>query len=76
MTPERWIGNLIEAAEMIGNSEKQERRWLAPDSMAWERPEELINVLFDDCNFELFIEQYGGTSQKCSLVQREVYGIR
>ena len=57
MTPELWIENLIDAACAIADKEKQERCWLAPDAQAWERPEELICVLFDDCNFELFIEE-------------------
>ena len=58
MTPERWIANLLEAASVIADKETQERRWPAPDAYAWECPEELINVLFDDCNFELFIKEF------------------
>ena len=58
---ERWIANLIEAANAIGDQETQERRWLAEDAFPWERPEELICVLFDDCVFELFIEEYCDT---------------
>jgi hypothetical protein len=61
MTPERWIANLVEAAADIADKEHQELRWLAPDAYAWERPEELINVLFDDCAFELFVEEYAST---------------
>lgn len=58
MTPERWIANLLEAASMIADKETQERRWLAPDAYAWERPEELINVLWDECNLVLFIDEF------------------
>jgi hypothetical protein len=61
VTPERWIANLIDVAGEIANKEKQEQRWLAPDAEAWERPEELINVLFDDSAFELFIDEYEST---------------
>jgi hypothetical protein len=61
MTAERWIGNLIDAVQDIANKDRQERRWHAPDAMAWERPEELISTLFDDYNFELFIKQYNGS---------------
>lgn len=43
---------------MIADQETQERRWLAPDAYAWERPEELICMLFDDSNFDLFIEEF------------------
>lgn len=60
ITREVWISNLLEAASMIADKEFQEQRWLAPDAYAWERPEELINVLFDECNFDLFIEEFGG----------------
>jgi hypothetical protein len=58
ITRELWISDLLEAASMIADKETQERRWLAPDACAWERPEELINVLFDDSNFDLFIEEF------------------
>ena len=61
MTPERWIANLMEAASFIANKERQELRWLAPDAYAWERPGELINVLFDDCVFEGFLSEYAST---------------
>jgi hypothetical protein len=61
ITPELWTANLLDAAVEIANKEKQEQRWLAPDAKAWERPEELINVLFDDSNLELFIDEYGPT---------------
>ena len=37
---ERWVGNLIEAAELISNREYQETRWLAVDAFAWETPNE------------------------------------
>jgi hypothetical protein len=58
MSPERWVANLIEAAVDIANREHQELRWLAPDAQAWERPEELICVLFDDCDFERFVDKF------------------
>jgi hypothetical protein len=61
MTPERWIGNLLEAARAIADKENQERRWRAPDRYAWECPDELINVVFDDCVFDLFLEKYAPT---------------
>jgi hypothetical protein len=35
MTPERWIANLIDAANDIANKDIQESRWLAPDAYAW-----------------------------------------
>ena len=53
----RWIGNLLEAAELIANREYQETRWLAPDAYAWETPGEAINTL-DDYVLNGFIEQF------------------
>jgi hypothetical protein len=64
MTAERWLSNLLEAAADIADKQHQELRWLAPDAYAWERREELINVLFDDCVFEGFIEEYSHTFSK------------
>jgi hypothetical protein len=61
ITPERWLANQVEAAGMIADKERQECRWLAPDSYAWERPEEDINVLMDDRVFEGFIGTFGAT---------------
>jgi hypothetical protein len=61
MTPERWIANLLEAATAIADKQHQEIRWLAVDAYAWERPEELMSVLFDDCVFEGFLDEYGST---------------
>ncbi len=60
ITPELWLANLIQAAGTIADKERQERRWLAPDAYAWERPEEEINVL-DDCVFDGFIETFRAT---------------
>lgn len=61
MTPQMWIGNLLEAAQDIADREKQERRWRAPDRYVWECPDELINVVFDDCAFDLFLEKYAAS---------------
>jgi hypothetical protein len=61
MTPERWISNLLEVAEAIADKEHQERRWRAPDRKPWECPDELINVVFDDCGIDLFLQEYAAT---------------
>jgi hypothetical protein len=58
-TRELWSSNLVDAARAIGDAEHQQSRWLAPDRFAWERPEELINTIWDDCLLELYIEEYG-----------------
>lgn len=46
---------------MFANKEEQERRWSASDRYAWERPEELINDLYDTYNFDLFIQEFDNT---------------
>jgi hypothetical protein len=60
-TPERWLANLIEAADQIADKEHQEGRWTAPDALAWENPAELICSLYDDCAFERFLDEYDST---------------
>jgi len=64
---ERWIRNLLEAAEIIANREYQETRWLATDGLAWETPNEAINAL-DDCVLNGFIAQF---AESFSPVQTE-----
>jgi len=58
-TRELWTSNLVDAARAIGDTKHQRSRWLAPDAFAWERPEELINTIWDDLLLELFIEEHG-----------------
>jgi hypothetical protein len=58
-TRELWTSNLVDVARDIGDTEYQRSRWLAPDAFAWERPEELINRIWDDSLLELFIEEHG-----------------
>lgn len=55
---ERWVGNLLAAAELIANRDHQESRWLAADAFAWETPAEAINTLLDDYVLDGFIEQF------------------
>lgn len=45
------------AARDLADAKHQEQRWLAVDAAAWEQPAELLNVLLDDMNFELYIEE-------------------
>lgn len=57
ISAERWIANLLEVAKLISDQEYQDSRWLAPDALAWETPDEVINSL-DDCGLNGFIEQF------------------
>lgn len=63
---ERWIGNLLEAAELIANREYQKTRWLAADAYAWETPDEAINTL-DDYVLDGFIEQFADSLSPAQL---------
>jgi hypothetical protein len=56
---ELWISNLVGIARDIRDSEHQRLRWLAPDAAAWERPAELLCVLWDDYQLELFLKEEG-----------------
>ena len=57
---ERWVANLLEAAELIANRHYQVSRWLADDAQAWETPDEVICML-EDSVLEGFIEEYSKT---------------
>lgn len=52
----RWRENVVSAARMIADGDHQRRHWSNPDSPAWETPEELICTLYNDFQFELFLQ--------------------
>jgi hypothetical protein len=54
----RWRENVVEAVERIGDKDYQETHWLRDDRPAWENPNEVVNVLMDDCQFDLFLQDY------------------
>lgn len=58
--PQRWIGNLLEAAQSIADRQLQESRWLAQDAKLWESPDEAINTL-DECALPEFIATFSET---------------
>ncbi len=60
MTPQRWISNLLEAAEAIANKQMQEDRWRAGTWNLWEHPDELINTV-DDYVLDGFVEAFAST---------------
>jgi hypothetical protein len=76
---ERWRSNVIDAVTMIGDKAHQESSWLREDRPAWENPNEIINVLFDDVRFELFLkdcdfsftESQRETAQSLSIMLNE-----
>ena len=52
----RWRGNVVEAVQRIGDRHYQETHWLRDDRPAWENPNEVINTLADDYQFDLFLQ--------------------
>jgi hypothetical protein len=56
---ELWSSNLVDSARAIGDSQRQQLRWLASDAAAWERPAELLCELLDDNQLELFLKEEG-----------------
>jgi hypothetical protein len=60
ITPQLWLANILDVAEAFADSKEQESRWLASDSLAWERPEELINSL-DDVAVDEFMSKFVGS---------------
>ena len=56
---ELWIRNLVGIARDLADSEQQQSRWLAADAAAWERPSELLCVVLDDYQLELFLKEQG-----------------
>ena len=52
---ERWRNNVLDAIGSIANSDHQAANWFREDRPAGENPDEVICVLFDDSQFELFL---------------------
>jgi hypothetical protein len=64
---ELWISNLVDSARAIGDSQRQQLRWLASDAAAWERPAELLCELLDDNQLELFLKEEGHSLSSTQL---------
>jgi hypothetical protein len=52
---EVWLNNILSVVKDIADAKKQEKLWPNPN-FPWEQPNELVNSLFDDCQFETFVE--------------------
>jgi hypothetical protein len=65
---ERWRNNIIEACKRIGDQSHQETHWTKNDRPAWENPNEVINVLFDDSSFELFLTDCAFSLSELQLI--------
>jgi hypothetical protein len=53
---DRWRENVLEAVKRIGDKEYQSTNWLRDDRPAWESPNEVVSVLIDDSQFDLFLQ--------------------
>jgi len=51
----RWQANVVEAVTRIADRDHQSNNWLRDDRPAWENPNEVINVLMDESQFDLFL---------------------
>jgi len=65
---ERWRSNVVEAAQMLGDEQGQSHSWLREDRYAWENPDELLCVVFDDALFERYLTD---CAFSLSVAQRE-----
>jgi hypothetical protein len=52
---ERWRNNVLDAIGSIADRDHQAANWFREDTPVWENPDEVICVLFDDSQFELFL---------------------
>jgi hypothetical protein len=57
ITPERWISNLLQVANLIADRRMQEDKWAAGTWSIWEYPDEMLNTL-DDCVLDGFIDAF------------------
>jgi hypothetical protein len=64
---ELWISNLMDSARAVGDSQRQQLRWLASDAAAWERPAEPLCELLDDNQLELFLKEEGHSLSSTQL---------
>jgi hypothetical protein len=71
MSYEFWVKQLLDVMELIADRNYQVRRWLAPDSHAWEHPGSLMVDIFDAFTFDLFIEMYSACMNSSQLTACE-----
>jgi hypothetical protein len=73
ITYQFWVTNLIQGARDVADEETQRRRWLSPDVYAWERPAELLSVLLDNMQLELFMADHSARFSEGQLSAAEEF---
>jgi hypothetical protein len=58
MPYEQWLARIVEAAQDIASREFQREAWF-PGGKVVSSPDELYQVLMEDCTFDLFFQTYG-----------------
>ena len=58
MSYEHWLARIVAAAQNIASDEFQRDAWF-PGGHAVSSPDEIYQVLIEDCTFDLFFETYG-----------------
>jgi hypothetical protein len=59
MSYEQWLGRIVEAARDIADREFQREAWF-PGGKFVSSPDEVYQVLMEDCTFDLFFQKYHG----------------
>lgn len=60
MPHDQWLARIMEATQDLASREFQQEAWL-PGGTLVSSPDEIYQVLVEDCTFDLFCETYGET---------------
>jgi hypothetical protein len=66
MSYEIWHGRILDAARDIASREFQEEAWF-PGGRVRSSPDEVYQVLMEDCTADLFFQIYGGRLTEAQL---------
>jgi len=58
MSYEKWLDCIVDAARNISSPKFQEEAW-SPAGKVVSSPDEVYQVLMEDCTFDLFFQTYG-----------------
>jgi hypothetical protein len=58
MSYEQWLARIVEAVRDIASREFQQEGWF-PAGKVVSSPDEVYQVLIEDCTFDLFFQTYG-----------------
>ncbi len=60
MSYEEWLARILDAAQSIASRKFQEEAWF-PGGKVMSSPDEVSQILVEDCTADLFFETYGKT---------------